>query len=77
MNIDYIVKKLALYLMVNVLIISTSIMGEKLVVEYITKKALNSIFTYSILKSEYYMISKGYFISQLMIYTSATLIVFI
>ena len=66
LGFDYIVKKIALYFLEYVLIISALFIGEKLIIEYATKKIVKGFYSSLFLNSQLSKYSVSFFLGQLM-----------
>ena len=66
LGFDYIVKKIALYFLEYVLIISALFVGEKLIIEYITKKIVKGFYSNLFLNSQLSKYSISFFLGQIL-----------
>ena len=67
LGFDYIVKKIALFLVEFSLIISALFVGEKLIIEYITKKIVKGFYSNFYLNFKLSKYSMSFFLTQIVL----------
>ena len=67
LGFDYIIKKIALFLIEYSLVISALFIGEKLIIEYITKKIAKGFYSNIFLNFKLSRVSTSFFIGQIIL----------